>query len=295
MIRSFLLTALLALLGLLAALPAGLWLPRLLALDPEIQRRAVLWGLPVAAMLLSFVLFPRLLRPADVSPGPPARRLVLLAACGIALLVDQSFLLIGQLTGWATFTAAQAPAARPLAPSLVTAAWALPACLVLGIWGWERALRGAVYTGWRRRLTAPAALAVSVLTGAFLALPLILPRGEVPDAAFVAATLIAVLCREVSFALLFRGGGGLLVAGLYRGALLFIEAFIITDWFGLFSPPFNYVTSGPLFYGVRAACALVAAGVIAWVVQPAPGLSVRRVRPEEGVAEEDEVEEPEAG
>ncbi|HEX3555067.1 MAG TPA: hypothetical protein VIA62_17730, partial [Thermoanaerobaculia bacterium] len=113
-------------------------------------------------------------------------------------------------------------------------------------------------------------------------LPLILPRGEVPDAAFVAGTLIAVLCREVSFALLFRGGGGLLVAGLYRGVLWFLEAFVVTDWFGLFSPPFNYVTSGPLFYGVRAACALLAAGVIAWVVQPAPGLSVRLVRQEAG-------------
>ena len=286
MIRSILLTVLLALLGVLAALPFGLWLPRLLALDPEIRRQAVLWGLPLAAMLLSFVLFPRLLRPDDVAPGPPARRLVLLAACAVALLVDQSFLLIGRLTGWATFTSsAHTPALRTV--------WALPACLVLGIWGWERALRGAVYTGWRRRLSVPAALAVSVVTGAFLALPLILPRGEVPDAAFVAGTLIAVLCREVSFALLFRGGGGLLVAGLYRGALLFIEAFLVTDWFGLFSPPFNYVTSGPLFYGLRAGCALVAAGVIAWVVQPAPGLSVRRARHE--AEEAHEVEEPEAG
>jgi len=269
MIRSLLLTVLLALLGVIATLPAGLWQPR----------RLVLWGLPLAAMFLSFVLFPRLRRPPEISPGQPARRLALLAACAVALLVDQSFLLVGRLTGWATFTSAahQAPAA-----TWSTAAWALPACLALGIWGWERALRGAVYTGWRQRLTAPAALVVSVLTGALLALPLILPRGEVPDAAFVAGTLIAVLCREVSFALLFRGGGGLLVAGLYRGVLWFVEAFVVTDWFGLFSPPFSYVTSGPLFYGVRAACALVAAGVIAWVVQPAPGLSVRRVRQEAG-------------
>lgn len=286
MIRSLLLTVLLALLGVLATLPTGWWLPRALALDPEIQRRAVLWGLPLAAMLLSFGLFPRLRRPADVSPGPPARRLVLLAACGVALVVDQSFLLVGQLTGWATFAAetprAPAPIGSSGASGWTTLAWAFPACLILGIWGWERALRGAVYTGWRQRLTAPAALAVSVGTGACLALPLILPRGEVPDAAFVAGTLIAVLCREVSFALLFRGGGGLLVAGLYRGVLWFVEAFVITDWFGLLSPPFHYVTSGPLFYGVRAACALVAAGVIAWVVQPAPGLALRRVRQEPG-------------
>jgi hypothetical protein len=290
MIRSILLTVLLILLGVLATIPLGL--PRLLSLDPEIQRRAVLWGLPLAAMLLSFVLFPRLLRPAEVAPGPPARRLVLLAACGVALLVDQSFLLVGRLTGWATFTAAPEPPGHRLASIVATAAWALPACLFLAIWGSERALRGAVYTGWRRRLPAPAALAVSILTGALLTLPLILPRAEVPDAAFVAGTLIAVLCRELSFALLFRGGGGLLVAGLYRGVLLFVEAFLVTDWFGLFFPAFNYVTGGPLFYGVRAACALVAAGVIAWVVQPAPGLSLRRVRP---VEDFDPAEEPEAG
>ena len=46
--------------GVLAALPSGLsfglWLPRMQALDPEIRRQAVLWGLPLAAMLLSFVL-----------------------------------------------------------------------------------------------------------------------------------------------------------------------------------------------------------------------------------------------
>ncbi|HEX3528529.1 MAG TPA: hypothetical protein VH988_15800, partial [Thermoanaerobaculia bacterium] len=150
MIRSILLTVLLALLGVIAALPfglsAGLWRSRLL----------VVWGLPLAAMLLSFVFFPRLRRPPEISPGPPARRLALLAACAVALLVDQSFLLIGRLTGWATFTPAahQTPAAT--GATWLTAAWALPACLVLGIWGWERALRGAVYTGWRQRLTAPA-------------------------------------------------------------------------------------------------------------------------------------------
>jgi hypothetical protein len=270
MTRAFLLTFLLVALGLLAALPAGLAGPAAATVlaDPEIRRRVVLWGLPAAAMLLSFALFPRLFRPVEVVPGPPARRLLLLAACGAALLVDQSFLLAGFLLRWSTFTAS----------GKVPAPWALPACLVLGIWGWERALRGAVYTGWRQRLSAPAALAVSIFTGAVLALPMILPRGEVPDAAFVAGTLIAVLCRELSFALLFRGGGGLLVAGLYRGVLVFLEAFVVTDRYGLFAPSFHYAAAGPLFYGVRAAGALLAAGVIAWVTQSTPGLSVRRAR-----------------
>jgi hypothetical protein len=230
--------------------------------EPEMQRRLVLWGLPLAVLLLSFLLFPRLLRPAEVAAGRSGRRLLLLAACLAALVIDQSFLAVGYFTHWATFTFAAG--GRPLA---VTALWALPACLFLGIWGWERALRGSLYTGWRRRLPAPAALVLSILAGAVLALPAVLPRGEVPDKAFVAAALAAVLCRELCFSLLFRHGGGLLVAGLYRGALLFIEAFVVTDWYGLFAPPFNYVAGGPLFYVVRTACALLAASVIVWVTR----------------------------
>ena len=268
MLRAALLTLLLLALGGISALP----FTRDLIADPEVQRRLVLWGLPLAALLLSFLLFPRLLRPAEVTAGRPGRRLLLLSACLMALLIDQSFLVVGYFTHWATFTFADS--GHQLA---ATALWALPACLFLGIWGWERALRGSLYTGWRRGLPAPAALAISICTGAVLALPVVLPRGEVPDKAFVAATLAAVLSRELSFALLFRGGGGLLVAGLYRGALLFIEAFIVTDWYGLFAPSFNYVTGGPLFYVVRTACALLAAGVIVWVTQASPLLSIERV------------------
>ncbi len=157
------------------------------------------------------------------------------------------------------------PAGRQLA---ATALWALPLCLVLGIWGWERALRGAVYTGWRRRLAAPAALSLSVLTGLVLALPPVLPVGEIRDLPFVAAALAAVLCREISFALLFSRGGGLLVAGLYRGFLWFVEAFVITDWYSLYFPAYNYVAGGPLFYAARVASALLGLGIILAVARP---------------------------
>jgi hypothetical protein len=268
MLRAALLTLALLALGVVSALPV----PHDLLADPETQRRIVLWGLPAAAMVLSFALFPRLLRPAEVVPGRPGRRLLLASACAVALLIDQSFLAVGFLTHQATFTFTREGGALAL-----RSLWALPACLILGVWGWERALRGAVYTGWRRRLSAPAALAVSVLTGAVLALPVLVPRGEIPDQAFVAGTLVAVLCREVSFALLFRNGGGLLVAGLYRGALYFLEAFVVTDWYGLFDPACNYVTSGPLFYLMRGASALLAAGVIVWVTQASPVLSIERI------------------
>jgi hypothetical protein len=272
MLRAALLTVLLLALGAISALPAT----AALIADPEMQRRLVLWGLPLAAMLLSFLLFPRLLRPAEVVAARPGRRLLLLSACLVALLIDQSFLAVGYFAHWATFTFS--PGAATAGGHLaVTALWALPACLFLAIWGWERALRGALYTGWRRRLPAPAALAVSIVTGGVLALPILFPRGEVPDKAFVAATLAAILCRELCFSLLFRNGGGLLVAGLYRGALLFIEAFVVTDWYGLFAPSFNYVTGGPLFYVVRTAGALLAAGVIVWVTQASPLLSIERI------------------
>jgi hypothetical protein len=273
--RAAVLTFLLILLGSLGALTA---LPAF-GLDPEARRQIVLWGLPAAAMLLSFALFPRLLRPAEVAPGKPGQRLLLLATCAVAFVVDQSFLAGYFIAHWATFGFSErAATGQPLG---LTALWALPLCLALGIWGWERALRGAVYTGWRRRLSAPAALAIAALTGAALALPVILPGGKAPGVAFVAAALLTVLCRELSFSLLFRNGGGLLVAGLYRGVLWFVEAFVVADRHSPFAPAWDYAASGPLFYAVRGACALLAAGVIAWVAQGAPVMSIERVKGEE--------------
>lgn len=263
MIRAAILTVLLILWGLFLTLPAtaGRFA------QVEDYRNAVLWGIPALAFVLSLVFFPRLRRPPDDDPvGPARRRLVLLAGCAVALLADQSFLGFGYLTDWATFTsAAQEPAAGPRA---VTALWALPLCLVLGIWGWERALRGAVYTGWRRRLPVPAALAISVVAGLVLALPPILPVGEVRDLPFAAAALTAVLCREVSFSLVFIRGGGLLVAGLYRGVLWFVEAFLVHDWYSLYFPASNYVAGDPLFYAARAVSALLGLAVIVAVARP---------------------------
>lgn len=259
MIRTALLTLLLIALGI------GLTLPQAAALLGEIDgyRRAVLWGIPAAALVLSLALHPRLTKPATDLPGPIARRFALLAVAVLAFGADQSFLGISYWTGWATFTSgAQGP--------MTTALWALPLCLVLGIWGWERALRGSVYTGWRRRLERPAAIAVSAAVGLALSLPPILPGGEVRDPGFVGASLVAALCREVSCALLFSRGGGLLVAGLYRGALYFVEAFVVHDWNSLCFPSYNYVTSGAAFYAVRAASALLALGVVAVMTRRRP-------------------------
>jgi hypothetical protein len=258
----------------LIALGVGLTLPQIAARlgDVETYRRAVLWGIPAAALALSLVLHPRLTKPANDLPGPIARRFALLAVAVLAFGADQSFLGISYWTGWATFTSGGTSGAqgKPMMTMITTALWALPLCLILGIWGWERALRGSVYTGWRRRLERPGAIAVSAAVGLALSLPSILPGGEVRDPAFVGASLLAALCREISFALLFSRGGGLLVAGLYRGALYFAEAFVVHDWNSLFFPPFNYVTSGAAFYAVRAASALLALGVVAVMTRRRP-------------------------
>lgn len=262
MIRTALLTLLLIAVGVAFALPQT----AALLGDVDNYRRAVLWGVPAAALILSILFRPRLPRPEGEGPGPLPRRLVLLAVAALAFAADQGFLGLSSWTGWATFTFSD----RDMSPGqfALTAAWALPLCLVLGIWGWERALRGAVYAGWRQTLPRGAAIALAALAGLALALPPVLPGGEMRDAAFVAAALAAVLCREISLALLFARGGGLLVAGLYRGLFVFLEAFVVHDWNSLWFPAYSYVTSGIPFYAARAASALLGLIVVAVLTRP---------------------------
>jgi hypothetical protein len=257
-IRNVLLSLLLIALGVGLALP---WtVARLNDLGgPDLQRTVVLWGLPVAVLILSLLFHPRLRRPDGEGPGSPSRRLVLLAVALLALVADQSFLGVASAIGQATLTPSM-----PGRAALLMAAWMLPACLILGIWGWERALRGSVYTGWRRSLPRPAALAVSAAVGVVLALPPLLPGGESHrDLVYIGAALAVALCREISFGLLFLRGGGLLVAGLYRGLLAFVEIALIDDWSSLRFPAFSYVTGGPRFYAVRVASALLGLVVVA--------------------------------
>lgn len=247
MTRTILLTLLLLALGLALASPVAADLAR----NAEVFRQVVLWGLPGAALLLAFLFQPSIARTA--SPRP-----ILLAGCAIAFLIDQSFLGVGYVTKWATFSfGAQELAGGRLA---LHALWALPACLVLGIWGWERALRGAVYAGWRSRMHWAGAASLSILAGVALGLPAILPGGEVRDAAFVAASLVAFLAREISLVRLFARGG-LLAAGLYRALFSFTEAFVINDWYSVYFPSYDYVAGAPAFYVARAATATLAAGV----------------------------------
>ncbi|HEX5760881.1 MAG TPA: hypothetical protein VF121_16960, partial [Thermoanaerobaculia bacterium] len=146
----------------------------------ELQRRIVLWGIPAAALVLAAACGRE-----GRDRTRPARRAAGLAAVALAFAADQSFLAATYATGSVTFT----QGAQELAGGRLAAAalWALPACVLLGVVGWERALRGGVYAGWRRRLPAPAAAALSALAGTALALPAVLPEGQVRDPGFVAA------------------------------------------------------------------------------------------------------------
>ena len=252
----------LALVILAAAL--GLLLPSLRALlgsGPR-WRHVVLWGLPAVAGIAGLMIDPG--RPAI--PKRPAtdalrRRTVAIAPwAGAAVLVDWLFLAFGQFTGRVTFTYGdQALMEHPLRPLL----WALPICLVIGLLGWERPLRRSIYLGWSGALPDPLALGLSCVVGLVLSLPAILPRFAAADPPFVPAALVVVLAREVSCALIFVAGGGLAAAGLYRGAILYLDLFVINDWLALPFPAYNYVSSDPLFYAVRAGAALLSLACIA--------------------------------
>ena len=220
-------------------------------------RAAVLWGLPIVAGMLAFF--------TTGGAGSarwrlsPVRSVRFGSWLPVALVADYAFVLIGMKVGWATFTYGdQTLSGHPVR----TALWALPACLALGLFGWEFALRGKVLTGWSRRLSGPTAFLIASLTGATLGAASIVSGPVIPDRSYAIVALISVICREVSFGLIFIYGGGLLFAGLYRGLLLYIDAFLIADWFGVYFPAANYVSSEPRFYWVRALSAIVSATII---------------------------------
>lgn len=245
-----------------------------LAFAPGIARGAVgrglfpalvLWGLPVFAALLAF-LGPRLpARDARLSASAahpflsPALRLLPWMAG--AFVLDQSFLGIGHLLGWVTFTYGdQNLAAHALRTVLV----GTPVCLLLGSLGTERALRSGILDGAAKAWGMPAGAVLSAAAGLTLALPALVAGGGSGDPGFVAAGLLVALVRETGFILIYLRGGGLPLAGLGRGLLMFFEGRIITDVESLFLPLAQYTTSEPRFYILRAATAALALLLVAW-------------------------------
>jgi len=269
-LRAARLTAVLILLPLCMLLPAAHQLIGRGRLDG-----VVFWGLPIVAMIMAGLLFPRL--PASAGRPTSWRTALRLAPfCGLALLADFAYLGAAHLLDWVSFTFGdQQLSGHPGA----AVARGLPWCLLLGVLGWERALRGGVLGGWAGTIgTLPAAV-ISVVTGIALAAPGILLGTAFFDAPYVAAAFAVAACHEAAFSIIVLSGGSLLLAGLYHGLLYFLEGFVITDIYALYFPLSNYTTSEPRFYLLRAGAALAGASVVAagawWARRrPAPGARV---------------------
>ncbi len=161
----------------------------------------------------------------------------------------------------------------------LTALWALPLSVVLAIFGWEWALRRTLFISWAAHLPVPAALFISCAVGVALAAPAIAPGLAAPDRSYAAAAFFVAACREVSFALIFASGAGLPAAGIYRGLLAYLDAFVINDWYSVHFPAANYTTSEPWFYLLRGAAALVSAGVVGAGVLRVTGRERAAARP----------------
>lgn len=245
---------------LLAILPLPLLIPGVVRLvgGAATYRRLVLWGLPVAAALIAAAFGVGRRRGLLFAGTPALSRMV--PWCFLALVVDYGFLGAGHLLGWITFTYGdQQLSGHPFRAM----AWGLPLCLAIGLFGWEWALRRTLLVSWAGHVPRPAALAISCVAGLALTAPSIVPGLSVPDPAFVAASFLVVACREVSFGLVFLSGAGLPAAGLYRGLLIYIDAFLIADWYGLWFPLANFTTSEPEFYVLRGATSVLATCVVA--------------------------------
>jgi hypothetical protein len=235
------------------------------AVGPGRLPAVVLWGLPALAALLAFA--------GPSLPARDARRVASAAApffspalrilpwMAGAFVLDQSFLGIAHLLGWVTFTYGdQNLAAHPLKTVLI----GLPACLLLGTLGTERALRSGILDGAAKTWGTPAGVALSMAAGLLLAVPALVAAGEFGDPGFVAAGLAVTLVRESGLVLIYLRGGGLPLAGLGRGLLMFFEGRIITDVESLFLPLAQYTTSEPRFYLLRVATAVVAVSLVVW-------------------------------
>jgi len=249
---------------LLLAVPAVLFIPGIRgAIGPGRYPRAVFWGLPLALGILSFLVHPRLPETAGFARGAAAshgfaaaiRTLPWLAA---ASFVDQAFIGLGSALGWCTFTFGD----QYLSGNIRSAAvWALPLCLLLGVLGWERALRGGVLGGWAGHLPRGTALAIASGVGVALVSPIILQGSQFLDVPYVLAATLAALCREIACGMIFLSRG-VMLAGIYRGWLYFLEGVAISDLNSLFFAAANYTTSDRRFYALRALAAVLAAALV---------------------------------
>ena len=226
-------------------------------------RLAVVFALPFAASVVASLLLPRSPRRLGQSVrvrGTARFHLVLLAA----VLLDLGAIGAGYAFGWTTFTFGDQTleAWKRLAVPL-----ALPFTIMVATMGSEWALHGRLWTVGARQGERGETTFWALAAGVALASPAIVPGFRVADLGFVAAALVTALAREATALRLFRAGG-LFPAGSYRGTLLAVDAFGVSDWYGFYFPIANYVSSEPAFYLLRAAGPLVALAFVAAVVRP---------------------------
>lgn len=228
-------------------------------------RQAVALGLPIASGLVALAVFRRP-PPSDearLAPGAWRRLAPWLAA---ALALDLAALPLGYALGWLTLTYGdQELEAR----KVYTWIWALPLAILLSTFATEWALRGRL---WRACAAAGAerlGWVLACLCGLALATPVFAPGFAIADGGFVAAALAVAAAHELGFTLLYRRAG-LFAAGVARGGLLYFDAFLLADWYSLYFPAANYVSSEPRFYVLRGLLAWVALAALARGLGSAP-------------------------
>jgi hypothetical protein len=206
-------------------------------------RWLVLLGLPILVGVLGTALVPR----PRLASRAFDRGLALLA--GALVIVDLLPIGAGFLLHQVTFTYGDQTLA---AGRILAVVVGLPALVVVTIAGWERGLRERLCGGATAAGAAGWGAVLSIGAGVALSLVAFAPGFEPMDRSFAAAACGTALLREATAVRLWRAGGRAL-SGLYRGALAGIEGVVIADWASFWFPSANFVSSDPLFAGLRLA------------------------------------------
>lgn len=240
-----------------ALVPIGVLCLRAAGLLTGSMHSKLLWILPLIVLATALVIGRR----------QPGRRrsnkwqaLAALPFFALAFAVERSFIPIGAALGWLTFTFGDQQLAQ--AP-LRTMAWALPACLLSGIFAWEFVLRRRVCASWSAASSGRTAFVATVVVGLSLQLPWFIDPSSLAPPRFLISSLIAALMIECCLSFVFLVTQSIWTSGIWRGLLLYLTGFVIEDWFGQAFPLSNFVEADPRIYVLRPGVATVSAVICA--------------------------------